>query len=148
MALSSQIGAVRTALKSALQARAALSGVSITRFRPSPDDENAVEAIWLEDADGEQQPAANSLRWDDIILQVVVKVRKPGDGEAVAAAAEDRALILFAEVEAAVTADHELGGVVLTCDIGRYSTHQELEPSNRVCRLEADITFQTEIANS
>lgn len=150
MATSSQLGAVRTAFKAALLERPALSTVAISKFTPAADDVVATEQIWFQSqVTGSQEPASPTKRHDDLPIVLVVQVRLSGGGETVAAAAEDRALALFAECEAVIASDTTLGGVILgITPPSEYSVDHDTESGNRLCIIEARVLFMTEIDNA
>jgi hypothetical protein len=96
----------RVALKAALAARPALSGVRVSYGPPLPRTPG--EFIWLADAEEAPQVAralGRMKRREDAIVKVVVSVQRTGtDQEAVAA----RAYALLAEVENAIREDPSL----------------------------------------
>lgn len=148
MASSSRLSALRTAFKTALTDRGNLSGVAVSKFKPAPDDINGVEHIWFQDAEGLMDHASPSSRFDDIALVVVIRVAKPGGDETAAAAAEDRALALFAEVEAVVASDTTFSSVILGTNPGRYRVDHDTTNGDRICTIEAEVTFMTQIDNA
>jgi len=148
MAASSRIGELRSNLQTQLEARAGLTGVTVTRYRPAPDDRDATEHIWFDQVDADMERAAPGSRFDTIDLTVMIEVRKPGGDEAATASAESRALALFAELEAQVYDDPTIDGAALTTNIIRYALSYDPEPGNQVCSLEAILRFETQLENA
>lgn len=144
MAATLQIGVIRAALKAALTGRAGLSGVSVNSFEPGEDDKRP-EHIWFGAAEGQLQPAARQTRFDEFELPVVVMVLKPGDGDTVAASAENRALALVAEVESELVADHTIDGSALNAVVARYEIENRATPGNRLCEATVVLRIESEL---
>lgn len=145
---SSALNSIRTNLQTQLQARGNLSGVAVSRHRPAPDDIDGSEHIWFSDARGRTQPGSVGSREDEIALEIHIRVTRPGGDETEADAVEDRALALFAELEAQLVTDPTVNGACLTWNDIDYETDLDPGESEWVYEITATVTFETELANS
>jgi hypothetical protein len=143
MASSSVLNTFRTNLKTQLSARGGLSGVQVRAYPPAADDYNAAEAIFLADADLSQSHLAmTGRRLEDASVELVVYARKAGDGDTVAAAAEARALALFAQVEGQLGTDDSVNGAVMEAQVGDYTVEHTGDQASRICMVRAQITYR------
>ncbi len=146
MPASSQVGAMRAALKALLVTRqaAGLSGVEVNSFEPGEDDKKLTH-IWFENVTVDREHETKVTTDDALEFQVVVYVQKAGDGDTVAAAVEDRALELFAEVEDTVTDDRTLTSSVDYAEVTRYEITNLGGAGNRICAITMVISARSEL---
>ena len=76
---------------------------------------------------------------------MVIRVEQAGDGDTVAAAVEDRALALFAELEDAITDDRTLSASVDYAEITRYEIRNLGSPGNRSCAVTIVVSARSEV---
>ncbi len=148
MAASSQLGTMRAAFKALLVVLQAsgqnLEGVAVNSFEPGEDDKKT-EHIWFEDANVDRTHETRDDSQDTIDLGVLIRVEKSGDGDTVAAAIEDRALALFAEVEDVITDDRTLSSSVSYAEINRYEVRNIGSQGNRVCTVTVVVSARSEV---
>lgn len=137
--MSWPVPATLDALKSILEARPALDGVTVFTGPPG-DDAKFTDAFAFFGAEGDQEPitlSADSVG-DSFRVFGSVFARKDGAGEVVTKAARDRAAALLAELEDTVSDDRTLGGVVIQAEVTALDLNQGYDPGVRW----AEIRFQ------
>jgi len=145
---SSAIPTLRTNLQTQLEARAGLTEVTITRHRPAGDDIDGLEHIWFGAASGAVSPGSVGSREDVVDLEIRIRVSRPGGDEDASDAAEDRALALYAELEAQLVTDPTVDGACLTWNEMDYESDVIPGENEQICNLDITIRFETELANS
>lgn len=131
-----QAGSVLDTLKTQLEARGGLSGVQVATA--SMGDETAREAIIFFGVDGPQKWGVLSdvaPKEDADTFEGAIWINKPGAGEAVAKAARDRAIALFAELETQLRADQTISGLVLMCEVENKRLEQGSNTNGRWCQI-------------
>lgn len=119
---SSTVVTVKKAMVTTLQARAGLAGIQVSYAHPG--DKLEPDSIWMGDVRGHHEIAAlragRKVRNEEYTLDVIVSVLKAGGD---VQDAEDRAFVLFIEVEGALADDPRLGGTVLEwAKAGEFTT--------------------------
>lgn len=141
-----QLAAVIDALDTILAARPALSGVEVTSV-PLGSDSTIPDMIEIGSGDAERdwhamrgnQPVPME---EDGAVRGRIRVQRTGAGETVGRQARDRAVVLLDEVDAAVAADHTLGGVCLWARVTQIALSQELTPEARVAEIDFTVVFK------
>lgn len=130
---------VLDSLKTILEARAGLAGVTVFTGPPG-DDAKYADAFAFFGAEGDQEPITldGTSVGDSFRVFGSAFARKDGAGETVTKAARDRVAVLLAELEDAVANDRTLGDVVMTAEVSALDLNQGYEPSVRW----AEIRFQ------
>ena len=145
---SSALNTLRTNLQTQLEARENLTGVPVSRFRPGPADIEGVEHIWFGRASGDVDHGSVGFREDVIELEITVRVTRPGGSDTAADAAEDRALALWAEIEAQLVGDPTVNGACLTWNQMTYTADIAPGENEWVYELTTTVAFETELANT
>lgn len=143
---TSVIQTLRSNLRTQLVARANLASVQVTRYTASAEDADWDEGISLGQATADQDWLdVGGGREEVINLDFHIWVRKYGDGDTVAAAAETRALALLAEIESQLRTDITVNGAVLRAEVASYSIDVTAGDQQRIATLTGVIRTLTEI---
>lgn len=143
---TSQVSVLREALRAAVAAQLP-SGVSVFAYPPGDGNTTSVaEYVVFNVATANQQHLAfGGSRQEDISLDVFVYVRKSGAGQVEAKAAEDRALVLFADVEDAIRNDPDLNAVFHVQVSGPNEVTPLVDAGNRLCVIEGTVEAEAHI---
>jgi hypothetical protein len=149
MATTTQLHVVKNALADALALLPALSGVQIgTAYL---GDESALESIQFRSPDRAVQNWVHEgrlTREEEMTIDGVVWVVKPGKGETIIRAARGRAVELWAAVEGYLrgsTAGVTIENTVLMVTTTAYGTEEGIHPQGRYCQLEFSITAKVRL---
>ncbi len=146
MPSSSPLATLRTNLQTQLRARAGLTGVTVMRHSVPPDQLPDSEHIMLLAAAARQEFAAHGAsHLEEAQLDFRIRARKPGAGETVADAAEDRALALLAEVETQLRDDATVNGAVMVAWVAEYGIEPDVEPGHRICTITGTIAWKAHL---
>lgn len=149
MATTSRVHAALNALVDALQQRPGLSGVQIASGWLGGDTAKG-EYIALVTASSPQDwtSIGRSTRTEELSLQGVIYVMKPGKGETVIREARARALTLWGEVEDYLrsASGKNIENTVLMVTRWGYEMDQGILPDGRYCLLETEITAEARLA--
>lgn len=130
-------------LKTSLEARGGLSGVQVGTAPLG--DETQREAIIFFGVDGTQEwgiLSESSPKEDTYTIEGAIWINKPGAGEVTAKAARDRAVAIFAEVEAQVRSDQTINGLVMMCEAQSVRLEQGSNTNGRWCQISFDLRIQ------
>lgn len=128
---------MRAALVALLQARAGLSGVQIGYGMPPGALQREHILLGPVDATQEYRALGTTRKFEDYTVSVFISVTREGVQQQ---QADERALALLAEVEAALRTDPTVSNTVLTAQVSRY----RLEPLASESTREARITLEIE----
>ena len=142
MAATNQVGVVRAALKSALATR--LATTTVRSFEPGPDDIGP-QSLWIGDARGRQDWDSQSTMDDQFDLSVIGFIIKDGDGDTVAASAEDAALLLMAQVEDYLSDSETIDGTCLIAHLTDYEIANTAAPGQRRCTITMTVNVRLEL---
>jgi hypothetical protein len=144
---TSKIGVIRAALKTAISAQ--LSGVNVFAFPPGDDalaGVSAHEFVALSGAEGTQNHLVfGGTREENIVLSGVLYAAKPGSGDTVFTTSEDRALVLLAGVEDALTSDDTPGANTFHGQVTNYRVDHGSDGERAWCAIEFDIEIESHI---
>ena len=144
---TSKIGVVRAALKTAIAAK--LSGVNVFAFPPGEAalvGVSAHEFVALARAEGTQSHLVfGGTREEDIVVSGVLYAAKSGSGDTVFTTAEDRALVLLAGVEDALTSDDTPGANTFHGQVTNYRVDHGSDGDRSWCAIEFDIEVESHI---
>lgn len=136
---------VKDALKTMLQARAGLAGVTIlTAAVALPDEarETITLGAWVTafDFHAMDSGTGSGLFREDHDLSGLLEVRKGGGDETTVKAVRDRACALMAEVVTGCHVDHKLGGLVLDVHVSTITVAEGIwRPTGRTCTIDFTI---------
>ncbi len=128
---------MRAAFVALLQARAGLSGVQIGYGMPPGALQREHILLGPVDATQEYRALGTTRKFEDYTVSVFISVTREGVQQQ---QADERALVLLAEVEAALRTDPTVSNTVLTAQVSRY----RLEPLASESTREARITLEIE----
>lgn len=128
---------MRAAFVALLQARAVLSGVQIGYGMPPGALQREHILLGPVDATQEYRALGTTRKFEDYTVSVFISVTREGVQQQ---QADERALVLLAEVEAALRANPTVSNTVLTAQVSRY----RLEPLASESTREARITLEIE----
>lgn len=128
---------MRAAFVALLQARAGLSGVQIGYGMPPGALQREHILLGPVDATQEYRALGTTRKFEDYTVSVFISVTREGVQQQ---QADERALVLLAEVEAALRANPTVSNTVLTAQVSRY----RLEPLASESTREARITLEIE----
>lgn len=128
---------MRAAFVALLQARAGLSGVQIGYGMPPGALQREHILLGPVDATQEYRALGTTRKFEDYTVAVFISVTREGVQQQ---QADERALVLLAEVEAALRTDPTVSNTVLTAQVSRY----RLEPLASESTREARITLEIE----
>lgn len=128
---------MRAALVALLQARGGLSGVQIGYGMPPGALQREHILLGPVDATQEYRALGTTRKFEDYTVSVFISVTREGVQQQ---QADERALVLLAEVEAALRTDPTVSNTVLTAQVSRY----RLEPLASESTREARITLEIE----
>ena len=128
---------MRAAFVALLQARAVLSGVQIGYGMPPGALQREHILLGPVDATQEYRALGTTRKFEDYTVSVFISVTREGVQQQ---QADERALVLLAEVEAALRSDPTVSNTVLTAQVSRY----RLEPLASESTREARITLEIE----
>ena len=136
------ITAMRAALVTLLQARGGLSGVQIGYGMPPGALQREHILMGLVEATQEYRALGTARKFEDYTVTVHISVMREGTDQQ---ATDERALVLLAEVEAALRADPTVSGTVLTAEVGRYRLEPLASESTREARITLDVITRARI---
>ena len=146
MPIASVVQTVRSNLKTQLDARAGLNGVSIFKYGPL-DQAPKTEMIYLGDANsGLEFEAFGSVYEEQIDLKCFVYVLKAGAGDSVAGSTETRAIALANEVIDQLSDDATINGAVIVSRMRNMTIENTLSDEGRVCLIEMDIEAEATLS--
>ena len=146
MPIASVVQTVRSNLKTQLDARAGLNGVSIFKYAPL-DQAPKTEMIYLGDANsGLEFEAFGSVYEEQIDLKCFVYVLKAGAGDSVAGSTETRAIALANEVIDQLSDDATINGAVIVSRMRNMTIENTLSDEGRVCLIEMDIEAEATLS--
>ena len=139
MPVASVVQTVRSNLKTQLDARSGLNGVSVFKYAPL-DQAPKTEMIYLGDANsGLEFEAFGSVYEEQIDLKCFVYVLKAGAGDSVAGTVETRAIALANEVIDQLSDDSTINGAVIVSRMRNMTIENTLSDEGRICLIEMDI---------
>ena len=146
MPIASVVQTVRSNLKTQLDARAGLNGVSIFKYAPL-DQAPKTEMIYLGDANsGLEFEAFGSVYEEQIDLKCFVYVLKAGAGDSVAGTTETRAIALANEVIDQLSDDATINGAVIVSRMRNMTIENTLSDEGRICLIEMDIEAEATLS--
>ena len=139
MAIGSVVQTVRSNLKTQLEARSGLSGVSVFKYAPL-DQAPKKEMIYLGDANTELEfQSFGSVYEEQIDLKCFIYVLRAGAGDSVAGTVESRAIALANEVIDQLSDDATINGAVIVSRMRNMTLENTLSDEGRICLIEMDI---------
>ena len=146
MPIASVVQTVRSNLKTQLDARAGLNGVSIFKYAPL-DQAPKTEMIYLGDANsGLEFQSFGAVYEEQIDLKCFVYVLKAGAGDSVAGTTETRAIALANEVIDQLSDDATINGAVIVSRMRNMTIENTLSDEGRVCLIEMDIEAEATLS--
>ena len=146
MPIASVVQTVRSNLKTQLEARAGLNGVSVFKYAPL-DQAPKKEMVYLGDANsGLEFEAFGSVYEEQIDLKCFVYVLKAGAGDSVAGTTETRAIALANEVIDQLSDDATINGAVIVSRMRNMTIENTLSDEGRVCLIEMDIEAEATLS--
>lgn len=133
---------MRAALVALLQARAGLAGVQIGYGMPSGALQREHMLLGTVDASQEYRAIGTTRKYEDYTATLHISVTREGTNQQ---AADERALALLAQVEAALRSDPTVSGTVLTAEIGRYRMEPLASETTREARITLEIQTRARI---
>ena len=139
MAIGSVVQTVRDNLKTQLDARSGLSGVSVFKYAPL-DQAPKKEMIYLGDGSSSLEfQAFGSVYEEQLDLKCFVYVLRAGAGDSVAGTVETRAIALANEVIDQLSDDSTINGAVIVSRMRNMTLENTLSDEGRICLIEMDI---------
>ena len=139
MAIGSIVQTVRSNLKTQLDARSGLNGVSVFKYAPL-DQAPKKEMIYIGDAvSGLEFQSFGSVYEEQIDLKCFVYVLRAGAGDSVAGTVESRAIALANEVIDQLSDDSTINGAVVVSRMRNMTIENTLSDDGRICLIEMDI---------
>ena len=146
MPIASVVQTMRSNLKTQLEARSGLNGVSVFKYAPL-DQAPKTEMIYLGDANsGLEFEAFGSVYEEQIDLKCFVYVLKAGAGDSVAGTTETRAIALANEVIDQLSDDATINGAVIVSRMRNMTIENTLSDEGRVCLIEMDIEAEATLS--
>ena len=146
MPIASVVQTMRSNLKTQLDARSGLNGVSVFKYAPL-DQAPKTEMIYLGDANsGLEFEAFGSVYEEQIDLKCFVYVLKAGAGDSVAGTVETRAIALANEVIDQLSDDATINGAVIVSRMRNMTIENTLSDEGRVCLIEMDIEAEATLS--
>ena len=139
MAIGSVVQTVRSNLKTQLDARSGLNGVTVFKYAPL-DQAPKKEMIYIGDANSELEfQSFGSVYEEQIDLKVFVYVLRAGAGDSVAGTVETRAVALANEVIDQLSDDATINGAVIVSRMRNMEIEYTISDEGRICLIEMDI---------
>ena len=139
MAIGSVVQTVRSNLKTQLDARSGLNGVTVFKYAPL-DQAPKKEMIYIGDANSELEfQSFGSVYEEQIDLKVFVYVLRAGAGDSVAGTVETRAVALANEVIDQLSDDSTINGAVIVSRMRNMEIENTISDEGRICLIEMDI---------
>jgi len=146
MPIASVVQTMRSNLKTQLEARSGLNGVSVFKYAPL-DQAPKTEMIYLGDANsGLEFEAFGSVYEEQIDLKCFVYVLKAGAGDSVAGTVETRAIALANEVIDQLSDDSTINGAVIVSRMRNMTIENTLSDEGRICLIEMDIEAEATLS--
>ena len=146
MAIGSVVQTVRSNLKTQLDARSGLNGVTVFKYAPL-DQAPKKEMIYIGDANSELEfQSFGSVYEEQIDLKVFVYVMNAGAGDSVAGTVETRAIALANEVIDQLSDDATINGAVIVSRMRNMTIENTLSDEGRVCLIEMDIEAEATLS--
>lgn len=141
---TSQIGVVRAQIVSSWTARLAtdgITGVTVTGFDPG-DEATKQDRAHIAEMRSSQQllTMGAGTRSEDLDIDGVIWILKPGAGQTISKNAEDRALAVFASLENALRADTSLSSVFLFGEVAELRSNMMATPDGILCVAEFTVS--------
>ena len=133
---------MRSALVTLLSNRTGLAGVQIGYGMPPGALQREHMLLGIVDASQEYRAIGTTRKFEDYTVTLHIGVVREGTNQQ---AADERALALLAQVEAALRDDPTVSGTVLTAEIGRYRMEPLASETTRECRITLDINTRARI---
>ena len=139
MAIGSVVQTVRSNLKTQLDARSGLNGVTVFKYAPL-DQAPKKEMIYIGDANSELEfQSFGSVYEEQIDLKVFVYVLRAGAGDSVAGTVETRAVAIANEVIHQLSDDATINGAVIVSRMRNMEIENTISDEGRICLIEMDI---------
>ena len=146
MAIGSVVQTVRSNLKTQLDARSGLNGVTVFKYAPL-DQAPKKEMIYIGDANSELEfQSFGSVYEEQIDLKVFVYVLRAGAGDSVAGTVETRAVALANEVIDQLSDDATINGAVIVSRMRNMTIENTLSDEGRICLIEMDIEAEATLS--
>jgi len=146
MPIASVVQTMRSNLKTQLEARSGLNGVSVFKYAPL-DQAPKTEMVYLGDANsGLEFEAFGSVYEEQIDLKCFVYVFKAGAGDSVAGTVETRAIALANEVIDQLSDDATINGAVIVSRMRNMTIENTLSDEGRICLIEMDIEAEATLS--
>ena len=146
MPIASVVQTMRSNLKTQLEARSGLNGVSVFKYAPL-DQAPKTEMVYLGDANsGLEFEAFGSVYEEQIDLKCFVYVLKAGAGDSVAGTVETRAIALANEVIDQLSDDATINGAVIVSRMRNMTIENTLSDEGRICLIEMDIEAEATLS--
>ena len=146
MPIASVVQTMRSNLKTQLDARSGLNGVSVFKYAPL-DQAPKTEMVYLGDANsGLEFEAFGSVYEEQIDLKCFVYVLKAGAGDSVAGTVETRAIALANEVIDQLSDDATINGAVIVSRMRNMTIENTLSDEGRICLIEMDIEAEATLS--
>ena len=146
MPIASVVQTMRSNLKTQLEARSGLNGVSVFKYAPL-DQAPKTEMVYLGDANsGLEFEAFGSVYEEQIDLKCFVYVLKAGAGDSVAGTVETRAIALANEVIDQLSDDSTINGAVIVSRMRNMTIENTLSDEGRICLIEMDIEAEATLS--
>lgn len=147
---TSKVSAVLVALRDALLARGGLAGVTVFALPQRVDDLGREYIVLATEIPGEQSYPflGTSNKDEELFLNGVLGVTLPGNGDAVALDALDRALALYGEMEDELRTDPQVGGTARLAELTEFRHSQGALDAGRYHEMSFTIRVQTRLTSS
>ena len=131
---TSRVPALRSALKTVIDAQLTTDAVTatVTEFHPG-DEQTKTDCVWLGSITSTQEELAfGGSRMETLTVEGFIRVLKPGAGDTVAAAAEDQTHTILASIENALRNDITAGSAVFDCVVAGHESDVATDPEGRI----------------
>lgn len=129
------------ALKTALEARGGLSGVTVATAPLGSD--TPTEALTFDDVDQTEERAATNITHETFDIAGEIYITKPGKGDTVATEARDRAYALLDELRNELFTNEDITGTVITSKLVSHELRQGVtDPPGRAANISFVVTVE------
>lgn len=145
MAIGSVLKTVRDNLKTQLDARAGLSGVTINKYAPL--ESNKKEFIYFGDSSSQISfQSFGSVYSEDLDLRIYIYVLRAGAGDSVAGTVEARAIALANEVIDQLNDDSTINGAVIVSRIRNLNLENTVTDEGRISIIQLDLEAEATLS--
>jgi len=144
---TSRVPSLRSALKSVFETQLVadtITGVTVTEF-DSGDEQTGDWVFFGSIRSSQVEHSFGGSRQETLNVEGFIRVERPGAGDSVAAAAEDRAHLILGSLEDSLRSDITVSSTVFDCVIAGHESGYATTTEGRVAVIAFDLVAEAHI---